>query len=145
MLSFATLNILLIGVPGLILSLRTIIPSCESPNPISSSAHTIPLLTTPLIFDFLIFISIPSFVYIFDPTGATGTTCPFFILGAPQTISEMLLFPRSIEVTFNLSAFGCFVHSRTLPAMTPFRPPLIDSKGDSFSTSKPKLVKISEI
>ena len=76
-------------MPGLIFLSKTIMPSCESPNPISSSAHTIPLLTTPLIFDFFIFISTPSFVYIFDPTTATGTICPFSIFGAPQTISEI--------------------------------------------------------
>ena len=132
-------------MPGLTFFSKTIMPSCESPNPISSSAHTIPLLTTPLIFDFFIFISIPSLVYIFEPTVATGTICPFSIFGAPQTISKTSLLPISIEVTFSLSALGCLPHSSTLPATTPFSPPSIDSKSDIFSTSNPKLVSISDI
>ena len=93
----------------------------------------------------MIFISSPLFVYIFDPTFAIGTICPSIIFGAPQTISEVSLLPRSIDVTFNLSALGCFSHFKTLPATTPVSPPLMDSNGKIFSTSKPRLVNISDI
>ena len=40
---------------------------------------------------------------------------------------------------------GCFSHFKTFPATTPFRPPLTDSNGKSFSTSKPRLVNMSDI
>ena len=84
-------------------------------------------------------------MYIFEPTVATGTICPLSILGAPQTISQTSLSPISIEVTLSLSALGCLPHSNTLPATTPAKPPFIDSKLDIFSTSNPKLVRISDI
>ena len=84
-------------------------------------------------------------MYILEPTFATGTICPFSILGAPHTISKISLLPKSIEVTFNLSASGCFIQSKTFPATTPLSPPFTDSKVESFSTSRPKFVNISDI
>ena len=84
-------------------------------------------------------------MYIFEPTVATGTICPLSILGAPQTISQTSLSPISIEVTLSLSAFGCLPLFNSLPATTPAYRPFLDSNLDIFSTSNPKLVRISDI
>ncbi len=112
-------------------------PSCPSPNPISSSAHSIPLLSTPRIFAFLMVKASPFIGWMVVPGKATITFCPAATFGAPQTIGKISPEPVFTVVTFSLSASGCFSQVITSPATNPSNPPFTLSNAYTPSTSKP--------
>src|SRR5688572_5106422 len=110
-------------------------PSWLLPRPSSSSAQIIPSLNWPLIFDTLMVKDLPVVSYNSVSGNATHTVWPAAMLLAPQTIVDGAVPPTSTVVTDNLSASGCLTQVRTLPATTPFNPPLTDSHVSIFSTS----------
>src|SRR5699024_11374510 len=92
---------------------NSIVPSlhcssiCFSSPPCSLIEQIIPLHSIPRSFTFFI-LKLPGST---PPGFATTTFCPCATLGAPQIICNGSDSPTSTWQSFNLSAFGCWLHS----------------------------------
>ena len=82
---------------------RSTIPSCSSDSPSSRSEHSIPLLSTPRIFDFLSFVPVAGMT---QPARANTPFMPVRALGAPHTTSKRSPPPTSTVQTRRRSALG---------------------------------------
>src|SRR5690606_6857483 len=122
----------------------TMIPSCDFPNPISSSAQIIPCENSPRILDSLILKGSPLKGKTVVPTPANITFCPLATLGAPQTTCNGSPLPLSTVVIRNLSAFGCCSQLNTSAIIKPSSPPGTSSTSSKPSTSSPMFVNISD-
>ena len=122
----------------------TMIPSCEFPTPISSSAHIIPSDSTPRILERLILKLSPSGEYRVVPTVATTTVCPAATFGAPHTICTGFCgSPRSTVVMCRWSLSGWISQVSTLPITMPARPPRMLSTRSTEPVSRPMEVRAS--
>ena len=89
-------------------------PSWSSESSSSRAEHSMPWLSSPRIFAFLI-VTPPGSV---APTVASGTIMPARTFGAPHTTRSSPA-PPSTRHSDSLSAFGCFCTSSTRATTTP--------------------------
>ena len=129
------------GVPITASSGRTIMPSWLVPMPSSSSAHIMPMDSTPRIFDFFILKSPGRTV----PIWANSTFWPAATLGAPHTTVRGSPPPASTVVMWRWSLSGWGSQVRTFATTTPLSPPGTASDSSTESTSIPMEVIASAI
>jgi hypothetical protein len=112
----------------------SMIPEPSSPSPSSVAEQIMPQLSTPRIFDFLIWKSPGSCA----PTRAKRTVRPARTFGAPQTTCTGSPVPSSTLHRLSRSASGCFSRSSTRATTTPGKARLIVSMP---STLRPAAVR----